>query len=80
MHSTVNWTRYGKLVSDTRLADTGAAVSVGGWFVTFAVQAEPIIQALAGIVAIIAGVFAARYHYLKAEEIKKNGNHKGGPF
>ena len=61
-------------MNQTRLADAGAVTSIGGWIVSHAIEANPVIQLIAGIVAIVAGLCAARYHLLKAEEVKNNGN------
>lgn len=47
----------------TRAADAAAATSAFGWVASWATDALPIIQALAGIVAIVAGCFAIAYHY-----------------
>lgn len=45
-----------------RAADAAVAVSVGGWLTSWAVDALPVIQALAGIVSIIAAGFAIAYY------------------
>lgn len=58
-------------MSQARLADAGAVTSIGGWFVSMAVQAAPFIQDLAGIIAIVAGVFAIRFHVVKTAAIKR---------
>lgn len=47
----------------TRIADAAAGTSVVGWLASWATDALPIIQALAGLVAIVAGCFAIAYHY-----------------
>lgn len=47
----------------TRVADAAAATSAFGWIASWATDALPIIQALAGIVAIVAGLFAIAFHY-----------------
>jgi membrane protein DedA with SNARE-associated domain len=57
-------------IDHAKLADAGAITSGTGWFLSHALQAVPVIQDLAGIIAIIAGLCAARYHWLKAREIK----------
>lgn len=56
-------------LDSTRLADAGAATSIVAWLSSIAVQALPIIQLIAGVVAIVAGVLAARYHWKKARYI-----------
>lgn len=52
-----------------RMADAAAAGSVIGWLASVAVQTLPIIQWLAGLAAIGAGVAAARYHILARRNI-----------
>lgn len=47
----------------TRVADAAAATSAFGWVASWATDALPIIQALSGIVAIVAGLFAIAYHW-----------------
>lgn len=47
----------------TRVADAAAATSGLGWVASWATDALPIIQALAGIVAIVAGLFAIAFHW-----------------
>lgn len=51
-----------------RLADAGAAGSVLAWLSSLAVQTLPIVQWLAGVVAIIAGLCAAYYHVKKVRQ------------
>lgn len=48
-----------------RLADLGAVGSVLAWLSSIAVETLPIIQWLAGAVAIFAGLCAAWYHIKK---------------
>jgi hypothetical protein len=60
-------------VSQERLADAGVVTSAGGWIVSHALEAAPVIQDIAGLIAIVAGLCAARYHWLKAQEIKRVG-------
>lgn len=45
-----------------RIADAAAATSGLGWVASWATDALPIIQALAGIVAIVSGGFAIAYY------------------
>ena len=45
-----------------RAADAAVAVSVGGWLTSWAVDALPVIQALAGMVSIVAAGFAIAYY------------------
>lgn len=49
-----------------RVADVGAATSIVGWLASLAAQALPIVQFVAGCVAIIAGLAATYYHVKKA--------------
>lgn len=51
------------MMTNTRTADVAAATSTLGWLASWATDALPIIQAMAGIVAIVAGLFAIAYHY-----------------
>ncbi len=45
-----------------RAADAAAAVSIPAWLVSLAAQTLPLIQWLAGAVAIVAGIFAIAVH------------------
>jgi len=49
-------------MNGARLADVAAASSFIGWLASLAVKALPIIQCLAGVIAIAAGIAAYRYH------------------
>lgn len=51
-----------------RLADAGAAGSILAWLASIAAQTLPIVQWLAGVVAIFAGICAAIYHIKKASK------------
>jgi len=51
------------ITTNTRAADAAAATSTLGWLASWATDALPIIQAAAGIVAIVAGLFAIAYHW-----------------
>jgi len=53
----------------TKIADTAAIVSSLGAFTSWVVDALPLVQFIAGIVAIVAGIYAARYHYKKLKEL-----------
>lgn len=57
---------------DLRLADAGAAGSFGGWVLTHVLEAAPLIQELAGLAALCAGIASARYYWKKANEIDKD--------
>lgn len=57
------------LDQSTKVADTAVVVSSLGAFTSWVVDALPLVQFVAGIVAIIAGVCAARYHYKKLKEL-----------
>lgn len=46
-----------------RMADAAAATSTMGWLASVAADTLPIIQAVAGLVAIVAGGFAIAYHW-----------------
>ena len=45
-----------------RTADIATGVAVSGWLTSWAVDALPVIQAVAGIVSIIAAGFAIAYY------------------
>lgn len=45
-----------------RAADVATGVAVGGWLTSWAVDALPVIQALAGMVSIVAAGFAIAYY------------------
>ena len=53
----------------TRVADTAAVISSLGAVTSWVVDALPWVQFVAGIIAIIAGVYAARYHAKKIKEL-----------
>ena len=55
-------------MTSERIADAGAAGSVLAWLSSLAVQTLPIVQWLAGVVAIIAGICAAYYHVKKTRQ------------
>jgi hypothetical protein len=55
-------------MSIERAADTAAAVSLPAWLVSWAVATLPIIQWLAGFIAIVAGGFAIYVHIKKIRE------------
>jgi hypothetical protein len=55
-------------MNSERIADFAAAGSVVGWLSSVAVQTLPIIQWLAGVVAIVAGLAAAYYHIKNARQ------------
>lgn len=57
------------MTDHTKLADTAAIVSSLGAVTSWVVDALPLVQFIAGIVAIIAGVYAARYHYKKLKQL-----------
>lgn len=50
------------ITTTERAADAAALTSIPAWLVSVAVDALPVIQALAGLVAIIAGLFAIAVH------------------
>lgn len=49
-------------------ADGLAATSLLSWLAHLSTSLQPIISAFAGIVAIISGLFAIRYYYLKSKK------------
>lgn len=55
-------------MSQERLADAGAAGSLVAWVSSLAAQTLPIVQWIAGLVAIFAGICAAYYHIVKARK------------
>lgn len=52
-------------MSTERAADTAAALSVPAWVVSLAAEALPIVQLIAGVLAIAASVFAIIVHVKK---------------
>ena len=57
------------MVEPTKAADTAAVVSSLGAFTSWVVDALPLVQFVAGVIAIVAGVFAAVYHYKKIKQM-----------
>ena len=55
-------------MSIEKAADTAAAVSFPAWVVSLAAEALPIVQLIAGIIAIVAGAFAIAVHIRKLRE------------
>jgi hypothetical protein len=51
-----------------RAADTAAAVSIPAWVVSLAAEALPIVQLIAGVLAIVASIFAIVVHRRKLRE------------
>lgn len=49
-------------------ADTLAATSLISWLAHLSTTLQPIISAFAGLVAIVSGLFAIRYYYLKSKK------------
>lgn len=52
----------------TKLADTGASVSVISWLTSLQVANE-VVQIIAGIVAILAGMMAAIFHWKRIKAL-----------
>jgi uncharacterized membrane protein len=52
-----------------KVADAAAIVSGAGAITSWVVNAMPIVQFIAAVVAIFAGTFAAIYHYKKIREL-----------
>jgi hypothetical protein len=50
-------------------ADSSSIISVVSAFASISTTAQPIISALAGLVAIISGLFAIRYYIKKTNEL-----------
>jgi len=48
-------------------ADSLATTSIISFLATMSTQLQPIISALAGLIAIVSGLFAIRYYYLKSK-------------
>jgi hypothetical protein len=49
-------------------ADGLATTSLISFLATMSTQFQPIISAFAGLIAIISGLFAIRYYYLKSKK------------
>ena len=45
------------------IANTAMGISFGGWVTSIAVDALPVVQFMAGILAIIASLFAIRFYH-----------------
>lgn len=61
------------MTAPQRVADAAAAVSFPAWLISLAADTLPLIQWLAGAVAITAGVFAIVVH---RRQLKKLGEEK----
>jgi len=57
----------------TKVADIGAAISIGGFSLTLH-AANEIVQLLAGLVAIVAGIAAAVFHIKRIRSLKDTTN------
>jgi hypothetical protein len=57
----------GEQIADTLLFTSGVAT-----ISHYATQFQPIISDLAGLVAIVSGLFAIRFYYLKSKKYGKN--------
>ena len=55
-----------KHLNDTT-ADGLATTSIISFLATISTQLQPIIAAVAGLIAIVSGLFAIRYYYLKSK-------------
>jgi hypothetical protein len=55
-----------KNLNDTS-ADAMATTSIISFLATLSTQMQPIITAIAGLIAIVSGLFAIRYYYLKSK-------------
>lgn len=49
-----------------RMADAATGVSTVGWIVSICAQALPVIQAIAGLLAIVSALFAIRYYHKRS--------------
>jgi hypothetical protein len=56
-----------KNLNDTA-ADGLATTSIISFLATLSTQMQPIISAIAGLIAIVSGLFAIRYYYLKSKK------------
>lgn len=56
-------------------ADVSAGISLLSAVITIS-TIQPIVSLLAGLVAIISGIFAIRYYYFKTKDIKNNDKHR----
>jgi len=56
-----------KNLNDTS-ADGLATTSLISFLATLSTQFQPIISAMAGLIAIVSGLFAIRYYYLKSKK------------
>lgn len=57
--------------SHEKLANAAAGVSAAGAATTWVIDALPWVQFVAGLIAIVAGIFAIRYHYIKASQLNE---------
>jgi hypothetical protein len=55
--------------SHARIADAATVVSAMGAAASVAMEALPIVQLMAGLIAIVAGIFAIVYHYKKIQSM-----------
>jgi hypothetical protein len=55
-----------KNLNDTS-ADAMATTSIISFLATLSTQMQPIISAIAGLIAIVSWLFAIRYYYLKSK-------------
>jgi len=53
-------------------ADISVSISMVSAVITMS-AIQPIVSLLAGLVAIVSGIFAIRYYYWKTKNINKNG-------
>jgi len=56
-----------KNLNDTS-ADGLATTSIISFIATLSTELQPIITALAGLIAIVSGIFAIRYYYIKSKK------------
>jgi len=50
-------------------ADVMTAISAGGWIVSLSTY-QPLVSFIGGIIAIISGLFAVRYYYIKTKKLQ----------
>ena len=62
----VHYSHLMKHLNDTT-ADGLATTSIISFLATLSTQLQPIIAAVAGLIAIVSGLFAIRYYYLKSK-------------
>jgi len=52
-------------------ADLLTGVSAGGWIISLSTY-QPVVSFIGGIIAIVSGLFAVRYYYIKTKKLKND--------